>query len=52
MTVGILHTRDGRSGDRRVIPEMVGAVTGAVLHTRDGRSSDRRGTSYRRWWER
>ena len=65
MTVGILHTGDGGSGDSTLyrksweqrqegyfIPEMVGAVTGGILHTGDGGSGDRRDTSYRRWWER
>ena len=39
MIGGILHTRDGGSGDR-----IVGAATGGAVHTGDNGSSDRRDT--------
>ena len=41
MTGGVLHTGDGRSGERR-----------GTSYTGDGGSGDRRGTSYWRWSER
>ena len=52
-TVGILHTGDGGSGDRRDTSyrRLWERVTGGILHTGDGGSGDRRDTSYRRWWE-